>query len=88
MRRFERDVLQLAGVDTVVVLLGLNDIGFSETDVQPTYKPAPVVSSGEVIGGYRELIRRGRACGVAVIGATLLPFGGPITGGAGEEGQP
>ncbi len=76
VRRFSRDVLQLAGVDTVVVLLGLNDIGFSETDVQPTYKPAPVVSSGEVIGGYRELIRLGRACGVAVIGATLLPFGG------------
>ena len=50
---------ELAGVDTVVVLLGLNDIGFSETDAQPTYKPAPVVSAGEVIAGYRELIRQG-----------------------------
>ncbi|WSX58824.1 SGNH/GDSL hydrolase family protein [Streptomyces sp. NBC_00986] len=74
VRRFERDVLQLAGVDTVVVLLGLNDIGFSETDVQPTYKPAPVVSAGEVIAGYRELIRQARE--LSVIGATLLPFGG------------
>ena len=72
--RFGRDVLQLAGVDTVVVLLGLNDIGFSETDVQPTYKPAPVVSAGEVIAGYRELIRQARE--LTVIGATLLPFGG------------
>ncbi|MEV6509316.1 SGNH/GDSL hydrolase family protein [Streptomyces sp. NPDC051642] len=74
VRRFGRDVLQLAGVDTVVVLLGLNDIGFSETDAQPTYKPAPVVSAGEVIAGYRELIRQ--AGELAVIGATLLPFGG------------
>lgn len=74
VRRFERDVLQLAGVDTVVVLLGLNDIGFSETDAQPTYKPAPVVSAGEVIAGYRELLRQGRE--LRVIGATLLPFGG------------
>lgn len=74
LRRLGRDVLQLAGVDTVVVLLGLNDIGFSETDVQPTYKPAPVVSAGEVIAGYRELIRQAR--GLTVMGATLLPFGG------------
>ncbi|WP_405843491.1 SGNH/GDSL hydrolase family protein [Streptomyces sp. NBC_01518] len=74
VRRFGRDVLQLAGVDTVVVLLGLNDIGFSETDVQPTYKPAPVVSAGEVIAGYRELIRQAR--GLTVVGGTLLPFGG------------
>ncbi|MFK4106922.1 SGNH/GDSL hydrolase family protein [Streptomyces sp. NPDC019531] len=72
--RFRRDVLELAGVDTVVVLLGLNDIGFSETDEQPTYKPAPVVEAGELIAGYRELIRRAR--GLRVIGCTLLPFGG------------
>ncbi|MFD4557111.1 SGNH/GDSL hydrolase family protein [Streptomyces sp. NPDC058469] len=76
LRRLGRDVLQLAGVDTVVVLLGLNDIGFSETDAQPTYKPAPVVSAGEVIGGYRELIRQARSRGLTVTGATLLPFGG------------
>ncbi|WP_416963932.1 SGNH/GDSL hydrolase family protein [Streptomyces sp. Agncl-13] len=74
LRRLGRDVLRLAGVDTVVVLLGLNDIGFSETDAQPTYKPAPVVSAGEVIAGYRELIRQ--ASELTVIGATLLPFGG------------
>lgn len=72
--RFGRDVVQLAGVDTVVVLLGLNDIGFSETDVQPTYKPAPVVEASELIAGYRELIRQGRE--LTVVGATLLPFGG------------
>ncbi|KUM88812.1 MULTISPECIES: SGNH/GDSL hydrolase family protein [Streptomyces] len=72
--RFRRDVLGLAGVDTVVVLLGLNDIGFSETDEQPTYKPAPVLEAAELIAGHQELIRQAR--GLRVIGGTLLPFGG------------
>lgn len=76
VRRLRRDVLDRPGVDTLVVLLGLNDIGFSETDEQPTYKPAPVVEAAELIAGHRELIRQGRAEGLRVIGATLLPFGG------------
>lgn len=76
VRRLGRDVLDRPGVDTLVVLLGLNDIGFSETDEQPTYKPAPVVEAEELIGGHRELIRQGRAAGLRMIGATLLPFGG------------
>jgi lysophospholipase L1-like esterase len=76
VHRLRRDVLDRPGVDTLVVLHGLNDIGFSETDEQPTYKPAPVLEAGELIAGHRELIRQGRAAGVRVIGATLLPFGG------------
>ncbi|WP_055615590.1 SGNH/GDSL hydrolase family protein [Streptomyces phaeochromogenes] len=76
VRRVERDVFALAGVDTLVVLLGLNDIGFSETDEQPTYRPAPLVEVGELVAGHRELIRQARERGVRVVGATLLPFGG------------
>ncbi|MEU6824035.1 SGNH/GDSL hydrolase family protein [Streptomyces atriruber] len=73
--RLSRDALGLPGVGTVVVLEGLNDIGFSETD-KPTYKPAPVVSARELIDGHRKLIREARAKGVRVVGATLLPLGG------------
>lgn len=76
IHRLGRDVLDHQGVGTLVVLQGLNDIGFSETDEQPTYKPAPIVEAGELIDGYRELIRQARARGVRVIGSTLLPFGG------------
>ncbi|MFF0243918.1 SGNH/GDSL hydrolase family protein [Streptosporangium sandarakinum] len=71
--RFKRDVLDQSGVGAVVVLLGVNDIGFSESDT-PTYKPAPVVSADELITGYRRLIRQAHAKGVKVVGATLLPF--------------
>ncbi|MEU3845361.1 SGNH/GDSL hydrolase family protein [Streptomyces sp. NPDC028635] len=77
VHRLARDVLAHPGVDTLVVLIGLNDIGFSETDEQPTYKPAPVVTSAELIEGHRRLIRQAREAGLRrVVGATLLPFGG------------
>ncbi|MGW7078814.1 SGNH/GDSL hydrolase family protein [Streptomyces sp. NPDC054866] len=73
--RFGRDALDLPGVGTVVVLEGLNDIGFSESDT-PTYKPAPKVSAEELIAGHRKLIRAAKEKGVRVVGATLLPLGG------------
>ncbi|WEB39210.1 SGNH/GDSL hydrolase family protein [Streptomyces yunnanensis] len=73
--RFDRDVLAQPGVRSVVVLVGLNDIGFSEVDL-PTYKPAPDNAPEQLIAGYRELIERAHAAGVRVIGATILPFKG------------
>lgn len=73
--RFGRDALDLPGVETVIVLEGLNDIGFSESDT-PTYKPAPEVSAAELIAGHRKLIRAAKEEGVRVVGATLLPLGG------------
>ncbi|WP_328494329.1 SGNH/GDSL hydrolase family protein [Streptomyces sp. NBC_00414] len=76
VHRLERDVLGRAGVGTLVVLLGLNDIGFSEAPSEPTYRPAPRVEAGELVAGHRELIRQARSRGVRVVGATLLPFGG------------
>ncbi|MFJ5261245.1 SGNH/GDSL hydrolase family protein [Streptomyces sp. NPDC088387] len=74
VHRLRRDVLDHHGVNTLVVLLGLNDIGFSEINEQPTYKPAPIVEAAELIAGHRELLRQAR--GLRVIGATLLPFAG------------
>jgi lysophospholipase L1-like esterase len=73
--RFERDVLEQPGVGTAIVLVGINDIGFSETDT-PTYKPNPRISARQLIRGYRALIRQAHAADVRIIGATLLPFEG------------
>ncbi|MFD8545305.1 SGNH/GDSL hydrolase family protein [Streptomyces sp. NPDC059649] len=73
--RFRRDVLDRPGVRSVVVLVGLNDIGFSEIDL-PTYKPNPDRSADELIAGYRELIAGARAAGVRIVGGTILPFKG------------
>ncbi|XWT37049.1 SGNH/GDSL hydrolase family protein [Streptomyces noursei] len=73
--RFERDVLAQPGVRSVVVLVGLNDIGFSEVDL-PTYKPNPDNAVERLVAGYRELIARAHAAGVRVVGGTILPFKG------------
>ncbi|MCC3777176.1 SGNH/GDSL hydrolase family protein, partial [Streptomyces sp. UNOB3_S3] len=73
--RFDRDVLDKPGVRSVVVLVGLNDIGFSEVDL-PTYRPNPQVSVAELTAGYHELVERAHRRGVKVIGGTVLPFKG------------
>ncbi|MEV6397729.1 SGNH/GDSL hydrolase family protein [Streptomyces sp. NPDC051907] len=80
--RFGRDALDQPGASTVVVLEGVNDIGFSETKDQPTYKPAPVVSAKELIEGHRALIRAAHAKGLRIVGATLLPLKGSDHWGA------
>ncbi|MFG2177194.1 SGNH/GDSL hydrolase family protein [Streptomyces abikoensis] len=73
--RFDRDVLDKPGVRSAIVLVGLNDIGFSEVDL-PTYRPNPLVSVAELTAGYAELVERAHRRGVRVIGGTILPFKG------------
>jgi lysophospholipase L1-like esterase len=68
LERFERDVLATPGARYLIVLLGINDLGYSPAS-------APVTAAA-LIGGYRQLIARAHARGIAVIGATLLPFQG------------
>ncbi|MFG2111789.1 SGNH/GDSL hydrolase family protein [Streptomyces sp. NPDC048718] len=78
--RFSRDALDQPGVSTVVILEGLNDLGYSEASKGEhppyMYKPAPVVSARELIDGYRALIDAAHAKGLKAVGATLLPFKG------------
>ena len=63
--RLERDVLTKPGVETVLLLEGVNDIGAGS-------------SAGEIIAGYRELIERTHSHGVCIVGGTILPFGGSV----------
>jgi lysophospholipase L1-like esterase len=74
--RFERDALDQPGVRDVIVLIGINDFGFSALPPNPIYNPVTDVSAAQVIAGYRQLIAQARARGLKVIGATLLPFKG------------
>ncbi|MGW5438772.1 SGNH/GDSL hydrolase family protein [Nocardia asteroides] len=75
LTRFRRDVLDQPGVGTVVVLIGINDIGLAGS-VGPDGQLSPEVSAERLVAGYRELITQARAAGVRVVGATLLPFAG------------
>jgi lysophospholipase L1-like esterase len=73
--RFGRDVLDQPGATEVIVLEGINDIGYS-TSVDPLTAPHAKVSAGQIIAGYRNLIARAHAAGLRIFGATLTPFEG------------
>ena len=75
LTRFRRDVLDQPGVGTVVVLIGINDIGLAGS-TGPDGQVSPQVSVEQLVAGYRELVAAARAAGVRVVGATLLPFAG------------
>jgi lysophospholipase L1-like esterase len=66
--RFDRDVLAAAGVRYMTLMIGINDIGNSSA-TNP-------VTAGDLIAGYRQVIARAHAKGIAVYGATLTPFEG------------
>jgi lysophospholipase L1-like esterase len=71
LARFERDVLDQAGVKYVILGLGINDILFPAFPFTP---PNEKVSAEDIISGYRQLIARGHRKGIRVIGTTNPPF--------------
>lgn len=75
LARFDRDVLAQNGVRYVIVLEGINDIGTLTRS-----NPAGEAQHGELvrqlIGAYQQIIRRGHAHGIEVIGGTVTPFTG------------
>jgi lysophospholipase L1-like esterase len=75
LERFDRDVLATAGVRYLVVLIGINDIGHPGTGTIPISEEPTV---DELIAGYRQLIARAHAKGIAIYGATLTPFEGTV----------
>ena len=60
--RFLRDTAALSGARYVILLEGINDIGFTLT-------PA-----AQIIAGYENLIAAAHAAGLKIFGATLTPF--------------
>lgn len=76
LARFERDALDSPGARDIIVLIGINDFGFSVLPPNPIYNPVTDVSAGQVIAGYQQMIARAHARGLKIFGATLLPFKG------------
>ena len=70
LARFDRDVLDQAGVKYVIVGIGVNDIAFPGSLTPASDK----MTAGKVIAGYRELIARAHKKGVRVIGSTNPVF--------------
>jgi lysophospholipase L1-like esterase len=70
LHRFDRDVGAQPGAEYVVVLLGVNDLGHPGTIAPPSEE----VAAADIIAGYQQLIARAHERGLAVFGATILPF--------------
>lgn len=72
LARFDRDVLSWSNVTHVIVMAGINDIGWPGA---PNLAPASeAVSVEDIVGAYTQLIARARARGLKIFGATLTPF--------------
>ena len=79
LARFERDVLALPGLRGVVLHIGINDLGGAGPGA------ASAVLATAVIAGQSELMRRARAQGIKVVGATLTPIHGSMHDHPGVE---
>lgn len=64
--RFDRDVLTLPGLGTVLVQLGVNDL----------QQPPSQTDPARVLAGFRQLVLRARSAGLRIVGSTVTPFEG------------
>ena len=84
LARFDRDVLSQPGVANLIVLEGINDIGWPHMKPRlpngTTLKETPftheVVSAQDLIVGLQQIIDRAHQHGIRVFGATLTPYEG------------
>jgi lysophospholipase L1-like esterase len=76
LARYQRDVLSQPGVTDVIVLEGINDIGFSATPDTGCSVPNTKVTAAQIEAGYRQMISMAHAAGLKIFGATLTPFKG------------
>ncbi|MGD0442648.1 MAG: SGNH/GDSL hydrolase family protein [Edaphobacter sp.] len=75
LARFDRDVLAQTAVGAVIVLEGVNDLGTLTRDHDASAEEHAALVKG-IEGAYAQMIARGHAHGIRVIGATILPYGG------------
>lgn len=77
LARFDRDVASLPDVKAVVVLIGINDISWPRHVFAPELE---MPTAGALIDGYRQLAAKAHARNIRILGATLTPFEGALSG--------
>jgi lysophospholipase L1-like esterase len=75
INRFAGDVLDQVGVRDVILLEGVNDLGFSQQHAADTL-PHTDVSATQIIAGDEHMIAAAHAAGLRIFGGTILPFQG------------
>ncbi|MFX6797698.1 SGNH/GDSL hydrolase family protein, partial [Acinetobacter baumannii] len=75
LKRLNSEVFQYAGVKTLIVLVGINDISWPGT----AFAPKQQIPSFEALTqGYRRVVSEAHKHNIQVIGTTLLPFSGAL----------
>lgn len=77
LARFDQDVLSQSGVSDVIVLLGINDIGWPGSPFAP-YEA--MVTLDDLTAGFRQLALIAQARGIRITVGTLPPFEGALEG--------
>ena len=72
LARFDRDVLARAGVRSLIVFEGINDLGTLTADHEVSAEEHQSLVR-RVIGAYEQLVTRAHAHGIRVMGATITP---------------
>ena len=75
LARLDRDVLARDGVKYLIVLEGINDLGFPH---QGGAHGTQEVTAQQLIAGLKQIIERAHAHGIRVFGATLTPYKGAV----------
>ncbi|RYP13549.1 hypothetical protein DL767_010687 [Monosporascus sp. MG133] len=71
MERYQRDLLETAGVKYALIFEGVNDIGVAPTD------PATQEQIGKsLISAFKTIASDAKAAGLKVFAATIMPFSG------------
>ncbi len=85
LARFDRDVLAQPGVSDLIVLEGINDIGWPQMKPRPSKdgavpKAGPFATEGvtaeDLIAGMQQIVDRAHEHHIRVFGATLTPYKG------------
>lgn len=72
LARLDRDVFAQTGVRAVILLEGVNDIGYGAT-------------ADEIISADQQIIAQSHARGLRIYGATITPFAGSVVDSAAAE---
>ena len=77
LARLDQDVLSQPGISDVIVLLGINDIGWPGSPFAPGEAP---MTLDRLVSAYRQLVTTAHVRNIRVTAGTLPPFEGALEG--------